>query len=96
MLKRQNSHFFHEFILLPPDDSTGRIARELWWVSQEFFPASTIILSRSYITCGMKKRPVGDPGSGMQSHPHGYHQSIRKERLYKENLDAGKGFLCRC
>jgi hypothetical protein len=27
-----------------PDDSAGRIARELWWMSQEFSPASIIIL----------------------------------------------------
>jgi hypothetical protein len=28
---------------LLPDDSAGRIARELWWTSQEFSSASIII-----------------------------------------------------
>jgi hypothetical protein len=38
-----NSHsFVHSFYSLP-DVSAGRIARELWWTSQEFYPSGIII-----------------------------------------------------
>jgi hypothetical protein len=39
----QNSHSFIHSSYSLPDVSAGRIARELWWMSQEFSPASTII-----------------------------------------------------
>jgi len=38
----QNSHSFVHSSYLLPDDSAGRIARELWWTSQEFSPAGII------------------------------------------------------
>jgi hypothetical protein len=39
----KNSHsFFHSFYSFPAI-SVGRIARELWWTSQEFFPDGIII-----------------------------------------------------
>jgi hypothetical protein len=40
---RQNSHYFDHSSYSTPDVSAGRIARELWWTSQEFSPAGIII-----------------------------------------------------
>jgi hypothetical protein len=44
MLTRQNPHVFLPFFILSPDDSAGRIERELWWTIQEFCLAGIIIL----------------------------------------------------
>jgi hypothetical protein len=40
----QNSHSFAHSSYLLPDVSAGRIARGLWWTSQEFSPAGIIII----------------------------------------------------
>jgi hypothetical protein len=37
-----------QFFLLPPDDSAGKTARELWWTSQELSPAGIIITMAIY------------------------------------------------
>jgi hypothetical protein len=42
-----DTHNFHSFVHSSyslPDIFTGRIARELWWMSQELSPASIIII----------------------------------------------------
>jgi hypothetical protein len=39
---QQNSHSFVDSSYSLPDVSAGRIARELWWTSQEFSPAGII------------------------------------------------------
>jgi hypothetical protein len=41
----QNSHSFLHSSYTLPDVSAGRIARELWWTSQEFSPAGIIIIT---------------------------------------------------
>jgi hypothetical protein len=58
------SSFTHSFYLLP-DDSSGRIAREFWWTSQEFSPAGFISPYFSILIyhLGMNNRPVGGRGS---------------------------------
>jgi hypothetical protein len=52
--------------------TAGRIARELWWTSQEFSPASIIIspwLSMLIYHLGMNNRPVGVSACDAYSHP---------------------------
>jgi hypothetical protein len=70
MLKRLN---FHSSCLLPVD-SSGWIARELWWTSQE----SSSSPWRSMLTYhpGMNNRPVRGRGTESQVSPHRYNQSI--------------------
>jgi hypothetical protein len=40
----KNCHSVHSSYTLP-DVSAGRIARELWWMSQEFSPGDIIIIA---------------------------------------------------
>jgi hypothetical protein len=46
----QNSHSFVYSSYSLPYISAGRIYRELWWTSQEFFPAGIIITMVSTLT----------------------------------------------
>jgi hypothetical protein len=41
-IDRQNSHSLRPFLILTPDVSAGRTARELWWTSQELSPVGII------------------------------------------------------
>jgi hypothetical protein len=71
-----DTHNFHSFVYSSyslPDIFTGRIARELWWMSQELSPASQHHHHHhhhhhhgspcSHITRGMNNRSVGGRGS---------------------------------
>jgi hypothetical protein len=54
--------------------TAGRIARELWWRSQEFFSFGIIIppwLSIVIYHLGMNNTPVGGRSSETLSHPIG-------------------------
>jgi hypothetical protein len=64
---------YHSFIplFLLPDDSAGRIARELWWTNQ--FPLLTSFHQGSpfsYFTWGMKHRLVSGHSSDTRSRPN--------------------------
>jgi hypothetical protein len=37
------SHLFHLFLLFLPDVSAGRIAREVWWMSQDISSVNIVI-----------------------------------------------------
>jgi hypothetical protein len=63
--------FTHASCLLP-DDCAGRIARELWWMSQDFLLLTSSFHHGSpcsYITCRMNNRPDGGRRSETWSHP---------------------------
>jgi hypothetical protein len=48
----------HPFLLLVPDVSAGRTARELWWMSQELSPAIIITMAlHAYVSHG--RRTIG-------------------------------------
>jgi hypothetical protein len=53
------------FLLLAPDVSAGRTARDLWWTSQEFSPAGIIptMALHADIIRGMNNIPVGGRSS---------------------------------
>jgi hypothetical protein len=74
----QNFHSFVHFSYSIPDVSAGRIARELWWTSQEFNPDGIIITMtpRSHITQGTNNRPVGGRGFETYVSPYRHDQSI--------------------
>jgi hypothetical protein len=44
----KNSHLFVHSSYSLPDVSAGRIARELWWTSKEFFPAVILIITMAF------------------------------------------------
>jgi hypothetical protein len=52
---------------LLPNDSVGRISRELWWTNQEISPVSIIPLC-SHITWGINNRPIRGHSSDTWSH----------------------------
>jgi hypothetical protein len=58
---RQNSSFPWQFLLLYYLMSAGRIARELWWMNQEFSPVSISPLwfSMLILTKGMNSTSIG-------------------------------------
>jgi hypothetical protein len=64
ILNTQNSHSFVHFPYSLPDVSASRIARELWWTSQEFTQNGIItMVPLSHINRGMNNRPVGGRNS---------------------------------
>jgi hypothetical protein len=63
---------FTHFSCYLPDDSAGRIARELWWRSEEFFSVSIPLHHGSASPCiawGTNNRLVGGLCSETYSHP---------------------------
>jgi hypothetical protein len=48
----------------------GRIAREVWWMNEEFLPSISFHYGfpYSYITWGMNNKPIGGPSSETYSH----------------------------
>jgi hypothetical protein len=83
ILNTQNSHSFVLFHYSLPDVSAGRIARELWWTSQEFTPNGIItMVPRSHINRGMNNMPVGGRSSET-SHPIGMINQIN--HLYRHS-----------
>jgi hypothetical protein len=74
-MKRDNSQAKLAFIhhvspTLLLDDFASKIARELWWMNQEFYPVNIIHCGppHSYITWGMNNRSVSGRGSETESH----------------------------
>jgi hypothetical protein len=75
-----------------PDDSTGRIARELSWTSQEFFPANIISARFSMLIYHLwdKQQAHWWPQFRDIVSPHRHEQSINQPNTRQHGITPHK------